>query len=201
MAYQLEGKLLEVCNCNVLCPCWIGEDPDNGTCDTVVAYHIDQGAINGTDVSGLTLVLVAYIPGNILQGNWRVAVFVDDKATPQQQEALLNVWTGKLGGPVADLAKLVGEVVTVQRAPISFTVEEGEGTLKIGDVVDTVMSPYKGATGNLTTLNESVFSTIPGSPAYVSKASRYRRNTSQYGLNNVDLQNNNAIQGAFRFVA
>ena len=201
MAYQLEGRLLEVCNCNVLCPCWIGEDPDNGTCDSVVAYRIDQGAINGTDVSGLTLALVAYIPGNILQGNWRVAVFVDDKATPQQQEALLNVWTGKLGGPVADLAKLVGEVTTVQRAPISFGVNEGEGTLKIGDAVDTVMSPYKGPTGNITTLNESVFSTIPGSPAYVSRASRYRRNTSQYGLNNVDLQNSNAIQGKFRFVA
>jgi hypothetical protein len=201
MAYQLEGRLLEVCNCNVLCPCWIGEDPDNGTCDTVVGYHIDQGVINGTDVSGLTLALVAHIPGNILQGNWRVAVFVDDKATPQQQEALLNVWTGKLGGPVADLAKLVGEVVTVQRAPIDFTVSGGEGTLKIGDVVDTVMSPYKGATGNITTLNESVFSTIPGSPAYVSKASRYRRKTSQYGLANMDLQNHNAIQGQFRFAA
>jgi hypothetical protein len=201
MAYQLEGRLLEVCNCNVLCPCWIGEDPDNGTCDSVVAYRIDQGVINGTDVSGLTLALVAYIPGNVLQGNWRVVVLVDDKATPQQQEALLNVWTGKLGGPVADLAKLVGEVITVQRAPISFAVNEGEGTLEIGDAVDTVMSPYKGPTGNITTLNESVFSTIPGSPAYVSKASRYRRNTSQYGLNNVDLQNSNAIQGKFRFVA
>lgn len=201
MAYQLEGRLLEVCNCNVLCPCWIGENPDNGTCDSVVAYRIDQGAINGTDVSGLTLALVAYIPGNVLQGNWRVVVFVDDKATPQQQEALLNVWTGKLGGPVADLAKLVGEVITVQRAPISFAVNEGEGTLEIGDAVDTVMSPYKGSTGNITTLNESVFSTIPGSPAYVSKASRYRRNTSQYGLDNVDLQNSNAIQGKFRFIA
>jgi hypothetical protein len=201
MAYQLEGKLLEVCNCNVLCPCWIGEDPDNGTCDSVVAYQIDRGAIDGTNVSGLTLALVAYIPGNVLQGNWRVAVFVDDKASPEQQNALLNVWTGKLGGPVADLAKLVGEVVTVQRAPITFTVSEGEGTLKIGDVVDTIMSPYRGPTGNVTTLNESVFSTIPGSPAYVSKATRYRRSTTQYGLNDVDLQNSNAIQGTFRFVA
>jgi hypothetical protein len=80
-------------------------------------------------------------------------------------------------------------------------VSEGEGTLKIGDVVDTVMSPYKGPTGKVTTLNESVFSTIPGSPAYVSKASRYKRNTMQYGLNNVNLQNSNAIQGTFRFVA
>ena len=201
MAYKLEGKLLEVCNCNVLCPCWIGEDPDNGTCDTVVGYHIDQGTIDGVDVSGLTIALAAFIPGNILKGNWRVAVFIDDKASPQQQEALLNVWTGKLGGPVADLAKLVGEVVTVQRAPISFRVSEGAGTLKIGDVVETTMAPYKGGTGNITTLNESVFSTIPGSPAYVSKASSYRRKTKQYGLADMNLQNSNAIQGAFRFQA
>lgn len=58
---------------------------------------------------------------------------MDDKATPQQQELLLKVWTGKLGGPVADLAKLVGEVVTVQRAPFSFSVDEGQGTLRIGE--------------------------------------------------------------------
>lgn len=201
MTYHLEGRLLEVCDCRVLCPCWIGEDPDNGTCDTVVAYHIDQGTVHGTDVSGLTLALAAHIPGNILQGNWRVAVFVDDKASPQQQELLLNVWTGKLGGPVADLAKLVGEVAAVERAPISFTVSGGEGTLKIGDVVEAVMAPYKGATGQITTLNETVFSTIPGAPAYVSKASRYRRNSKQFGLANMDLQKSNAIQGSFRFVA
>jgi len=201
MAYQLEGKLLEVCNCNVLCPCWIGEDPDNGTCDTVVAYHIEKGTIDGTDVSGLTLALVAFIPGNILQGNWKVAVFVDDKASPKQQEELLNVWTGKLGGPVADLAKLVGEVVAVERAPITYSISGGEGTMKIGDIVDMAMAPYKGGTGNSTTLNESIFSTIPGAPAYVSKASRYKRNTKKYGLADMNLQNSNAIQGEFRFQA
>ena len=200
MAYQLEGRLLEVCDCNVLCPCWIGEDADNGTCDTVLAYHIDKGKIDGTDVSGLTIGLLAHIPGNILQGNWRMAVFVDDKASPQQQEAMLSAWTGKLGGPLADMAKLVGEVVAVERAPISFSVEAGEGRLRIGTVAEATMAPYKSRAGNVTTLNESVFSTIPGSPAYVSKASRYRRQGQKYGLRDVDLQNRNAIQGSFRFV-
>lgn len=90
-----------------------GEDADNGTCDGVLAYHIDKGKIDGTDVSGLSLGLVAHIPGNILQGNWRIVVFMDDKASPQQQEAILNAWTGKLGGPLADMAKLVGEVIAV----------------------------------------------------------------------------------------
>ena len=54
MAYDLQGSLLEVCSCNVLCPCWIGVDPDGGDCQSVVAYHFDRGLIRGVDVSGLT---------------------------------------------------------------------------------------------------------------------------------------------------
>lgn len=200
MAYQLEGDLLEVCDCRVLCPCWIGEDPDFGTCDAIVAYSLKKGTVDGTDVAGLSLALMCHIPGNILKGNWRVAVYVDERATKQQEEALLNVWTGKLGGPVADLAKLVGEVVAVQRAPITFNVKEGQGVLKIGSVAEAVMDPYKGPGDRVTTLNDSVFSTIPGSPAYVSKAANYRRNTGS-GLRDVSLQNHNAIQGTFKFVA
>ena len=56
--YELEGSLLEVCTCDVLCPCWIGEDPDNGDCESVVAYHFDKGKIRGIDVSGLTVASV-----------------------------------------------------------------------------------------------------------------------------------------------
>ncbi len=47
MGYQLEGRMLEVCNCNAICPCWFGEDPTTGTCDTVIAWHIDKGMVNG----------------------------------------------------------------------------------------------------------------------------------------------------------
>src|SRR4051812_44429902 len=74
MAYHLEGRLLEVCNCNVLCPCWIGEDPDYGTCDTIIAWHFDAGTIGNVDVSNRTIAMIAHVPGNILAGNWRAAV-------------------------------------------------------------------------------------------------------------------------------
>lgn len=201
MAYQLEGDLLEVCDCNVLCPCWIGEDADNGTCDAALAWNVASGTIDGIDVSGLTLAGVVHIPGNILLGNWKVAMFVDDRATKEQEEALLNAWGGKLGGPLADMAKLIGEVVAVQRAPITFEIHEGKGTLLIGGMVEAVMAPYKGPGDRVTTLHDSIFSNIPGSPAYVSKASRYKRTTSSLGLRDLDIQNNNAIQGKFRFAA
>jgi hypothetical protein len=200
MAYQLEGRLLEVCTCNTLCPCWVGDDPDYGTCDGVLSWQIDKGTVNGVDVSGHNLTILTHIPGNILKGNWRVVVYVDDKTTPQQQEALLGVWTGKLGGPVADLAQLVGEVAAVERAPMNFQVQGGKGTLTIGEAIEAEMAPFQGATGEATTLHDTVFTTIPGSPAYPGKAANYVVNVPQHGFK-INLQGHNSVQGAFRFEA
>jgi hypothetical protein len=198
MSYQLEGRLLEVCTCNILCPCWVGEDPDNGTCDGVLAWRVDAGTVDGTDVSGRTLVILTHIPGNILQGNWRVRVYVDDQATPEQKDALLNVWTGKLGGPVADLAQLVGEVIAVEQVPITFEVMGVNGTLKVGEAIDAGLKPFQGATGKDTALHDTIFTTIPGSPAYVGKATHYRVNAPEF---QIDLQGHNAVSGSFRFVS
>lgn len=198
MSYHLEGRLLEVCDCRVLCPCWIGEDPDNGTCDTIVAYHFDKGTIDGVDVKGRTLAIVAHLPGNILKGNWRVAVYIDDKASDAQQEALLKVYTGKLGGPIADIAKLVGEVVAVERVPIIFNVKEGRGTIKIGENQYAELEPYQGATGTTTTLTDTIFSTVPGAPVFVGKAPRYISKQPALGIN-VDLKDHNALQSTFVF--
>jgi hypothetical protein len=192
--YQFQGTLLEACNCDVLCPCWIGEDPDNGTCQSVIAYNLDSGTIDGVDVSGLTLASVVFIPGNVLAGNWQQLAFVDDKATDEQEEALLNAFSGKLGGPLADLAQLVGEQRGVVRAPISHEVSEGRGTLRIGD--DTVvaeMEPYRGADGSITTLQNSIFSTVPGSPAWVGKAGKFAVNLPDQGWT-FEFHGRNAIQ-------
>jgi hypothetical protein len=202
MAYEIEGKLLEVCTCNVLCPCWVGEDPDYKTCDTTIAWGIEKGTVDGVNVDGLTIAVSAHIPKNILiPKSWKAVVFVDERATPDQEGALLRLFTGQLGGAVADLAGLIGEVVAVERTPITFTVEGGKGRLTIGALVDAEMAPFIGATGNPTTLAETVFSTIPGSPVYASKASRYVRDGSGHGIPSVDLTDHNALQGHFRFAA
>jgi hypothetical protein len=84
------------------------------------------------------------------------------------------------------------------RTESQFDVQEGQGRLRVGQFVDGLMAPYKGATGQITTLNKSIFSTIPGAPAHVTKAAHYRANNSALGLS-IDLESHNAIQGAFRF--
>lgn len=201
MKYHVEGRLLEVCTCAAVCPCWVGLDPDGGTCDSTLAWQIDSGTIEGIDVAGRTLALSVHIPGNVLAGNWKAVVYVDDESTPEQQEAILKVWTGQLGGPIADLAALITEVVTVERAPITFTVVDGAGTLKVGEDVTAELAPFTGATGKATALHDTIFSTIPGSPAFVGKASHFWRDNRRHGLSKVDLEGHNAIQGLFVFEA
>lgn len=198
--YSMDGTLLEACSCAAPCPCWIGDDPDGGTCDAFIAYHVDRGQVRGVDVSGLSLVLVNQIPGNVLAGNWRTVIYVDDKATPEQQQALLDAFGGKLGGAPAQFAALISEIVAVHPVPIEHMVEGGKGTIRVGQVVYSEMAPYTDAQGRATSLHESVFSTIPGSPAYVSKASTHQVNIPEHGMT-WELTNRNAIQGGFHFEA
>ena len=197
MGYAVEGKLLEACSCAGPCPCWVGDDPDGGKCDAFLAYHYDRGHINDVDVSGLTLALVSMIPGNVLAGNWKVAAYVDSKASSKQKEAILAAHTGKLGGPLADLAKLIGEVVGVYDAPIQFDMAEGKGTIRVGDAVSAEMAPYADSQGRPTKLVDSIFSTIPGSPAYVGKATSHRVNIPQHGMT-WEFTGLNAVLGNFR---
>ena len=103
MSYRVRGSILEVCECNVLCPCWIGEDPDNGICRSAIAYHYEQGLIDDIDVSGVTVAFAAFIPGNVLKGGWRVAMYVDEHASEAQFNALVSAHRGERGGRVRQL--------------------------------------------------------------------------------------------------
>ena len=146
--YDIEGRLLEVCNCEAICPCWVGLDPDAGTCDSIFAWAVDKGTIQGVDVSDRILGLSVHIPGNVLAGNWKAVVYIDDRCDEEQQQALLSVFTGQL-----------------------------------------------------TTLADTAFSTIPGSPAYPGRAISFRRDASAHGLADINVSGRNALQGAFHFSA
>jgi len=112
------------------------------------------------------------------------------------EEALLNVYTGKLGGPMMDFAKLFGEVVSVERAAIAFDVQGGSGTLKVGEVSYAELQPYKGPDGSTTVLSNTIFSTVPGAPVFVGKATRYRSKHAALG-HDIDITGHNALQSTF----
>lgn len=199
MVYSIEGRMLETCSCHGPCPCWVGEEPDGGTCDGLVAFHYDRGRINGIDVSGLSLGLVSLIPGRAVEGNWKVAVFVDDQATPEQKTAILAAHTGQLGGPLAELAKVVGEVVGVYDAPIAFDISEGKGSFRIGGVSQIEMQPFTNPQGEPTRWFDAAFSS-PGLPAYLGKASDYQVSLPQHGMT-WEYQGRNSVLAQVRYEA
>ena len=131
--YQLEGSLLEVCNCDTLCPCWIGDDPDNGFCQSVVAYNLTSGKIRGVDVSGLTLIGVVHIPGNILEGNWKQAVLVDDRATRRAGGCAARLLQREAGrSPRRPREPRRRARYRWSGAKIEHSIVDGAGTLKRG---------------------------------------------------------------------
>jgi hypothetical protein len=70
------------------------------------------------------------------EGNWRLGVFIDDKASDEQAEKLLGVFSGQLGGPMEALGPLIGENLGVERAPIEVREEGLRHSVRIGDAVD-----------------------------------------------------------------
>ena len=140
------------------------------------------------------------IPGNVLAGNWRAAWFISDEASDEQFEAIHDAFAGKLGGPLADLAGLFGEVVAVERAPIVHETRGGQGHAadRRHRVRRDGALPRAGRQ-TVTTLRDSLFSTVPGSPAYVAKADRNRADLPQHDFV-WDFEGRNAIQSDWKLV-
>src|SRR4029079_1331044 len=113
------------------------------------------------------------------------------------RDAIQRAYTGQLGGPLADLAGLVGEVLGVGDPPIEHEMVAGKGTLRIKGIVDADMEPYRGGDGTVTTLRDSIFSTVPGSPAWVGNASKKKLKLPQYGMA-WDYEGRNAIQSEYK---
>ena len=128
MSFTVEGDYFETCNCSVSCPCIWLKPADNDSCDVLLAWHVKTGDKDGVDLSGLNAVMAVKSPKQMTDGNWKVALYLDNKATAQQSEALGAVFSGAAGGHLAALAPLIGEVSGVVPAAITF--DRSNGSLR-----------------------------------------------------------------------
>ena len=126
MAWQITGDYFENCNCDVVCPCLFSPNPPltsqptAGACEVAFLFHIDQGKYDATPLDGLNVALMVRTPGPMAQGNWSVALYLDERANAQQSQALQAIFTGADGGPVASLAPLISTVLGAKAVPINF---------------------------------------------------------------------------------
>ncbi|MFF4504684.1 DUF1326 domain-containing protein [Streptomyces sp. NPDC001401] len=145
MGWSLEGRYFEACPCDVVCPCTVSAlamPADTERCQVTLVFHVDRGDVEGVDVGGLTVALLADAPGQMSLGGWRVGLFLDEAASAEQAEKLQAVFSGAMGGPPEVLTPLVGEIVGVETAPITFDSEGRIHRVTIGDSVDIEVEDF-----------------------------------------------------------
>jgi hypothetical protein len=138
MAWNLKGSYAETCSCELMCPCNLSMDhgATYDYCRVVLVFAIRQGEVDGTDIGGTKIAVIADTPKVMTEGNWRMGAFVDARATDEQAEKLTQVFGGQLGGPMEALGPMIGEMLGVERVPIEVSDEGLRHGVRIGDAID-----------------------------------------------------------------
>lgn len=145
MAWNFQGTYFESCSCDEICPCtWSGltARATLDRCRALLAYHIATGEIDGVDVSGLNFALFLDTPPVMSDGNWRVGVFLDQAANDEQAGKLGEVIGGQAGGPPAMLTPLIGEILGIERLPITYQEDGRVHHLQIGDAAELTVEDF-----------------------------------------------------------
>jgi hypothetical protein len=181
MSWKIKGSYAETCSCELMCPCNLSFDhgATYDYCRAALAFNIREGEIEGTDVSGLKAVFIVDSPKVMTDGNWKVGVFIDDRATDEQADKLTAVFTGQLGGPMEALGPLVGEMLGVERVPIEMVDDGLRHSVRVGDAIDFEIEdivPFGVETGEparLTGIFHPAGSTVTAAEATRSKISAF----------------------------
>jgi hypothetical protein len=138
MSWNLKGSYAETCSCELMCPCNLSLDhgATYDFCRVTLAFNIREGDVEGVDIGGRRVVAIADTPKVMTEGNWRLGLFVDDQATDEQFDKLVQVFGGQLGGPMAGLAPLVGEMAGVERAAIELSDDGLLHRVRVGDALE-----------------------------------------------------------------
>jgi hypothetical protein len=181
MSWTLKGSYAETCSCELMCPCNLSFDhgATYDYCRATLAFQIREGEIEGTDVSGCKAVFIIDTPKVMTDGNWKLGVFIDDRATDEQAEKLTRVFTGRLGGPMEALGPLVGELLGVERVPIEIVDDGLRHSVRVGDAIDFEIEdivPFGVETGEparLTGIFHPVGSTLTAAEAKRSRINAF----------------------------
>ena len=183
VAWNLTGSYIETCSCELMCPCNLSFD--NGAtydyCRVTLVFVVKDGSVDGTDIGGRTVAIIADTPKVMTEGNWKVGVFVDQGASDEAFDKLVKVFSGQLGGPMAGLTPLIGEVLGAQRATIEIVDNGLVHSVRIGDSIDFEIEdivPFGVETGRPIKF-DGMFHPV-GSDLTMAKAKRSRINA--YGI-------------------
>ena len=146
--WEIKGELFLNCSCTVFCPCVVSlgaYPPTEGYCHTWMGVAIDDGHFENENLSGLNIGLLVDIPGRMGEGNWKVAAYVDERASEKAYNGLLKIFSGQAGGTTSLFTMLVSEIIGAQREKVEIVRNGNRRSINIGKKIQGEIEMLQGA--------------------------------------------------------
>ena len=115
--WRLEGEWIKNCSCAFGCPCDFNALPTQGYCKGLLGMRITKGHFEGTKLDGLIFAATVDFPGALHEGNGKMQPIIDERATPEQRQALFNILSGK-NSAEGTLFQILSLIVTTIHDPL-----------------------------------------------------------------------------------
>lgn len=153
--WELHGRELANCNCATGCPCQFMALPTHGNCEAVATFEFDSGHYGDVDLGGTKSALVVHWPGPIHEGSGTMQIIIDEKASPEQRDALFKIMTGEDTDEMATMwwvfsAMCPTKLETLyKRIDIEMDMDSRKGRASVAGVFETdaapIINPVTGA--------------------------------------------------------
>jgi hypothetical protein len=194
--WKVTGIYFEACNCEAACPCVFTSPPTEGSCTVLLAWHIERGNFADVALNDLNVVTAAYSPGHMLQGNWKLALYLDQRAEDTQKDALGKIFSGQAGGHLAALGPLISDVMGVKSVPIEYSANGRERRMRIPGIAVAEIEGLQGQGGAEVSVNNVPFTVVPARPLVVGKSKVV--NYDDFGIK-LDVSGKNGFYSAFSY--
>ncbi len=139
-----EADYIQACNCDYGCPCEFAAPPTSGFCEGLGAWRISNGRYGELSLNGLGLAFAARWPKAIHEGNGTVCLFFDEKASPQQRDALMQIASGQAGGlPFEILVTTFSKILEPLFVPFQFNFNGKNSSVRVGQQLAATVAPIK----------------------------------------------------------
>jgi hypothetical protein len=143
-AFRVRAQCVEACNCAHGCNCQFGGTPNEGICEFVIGYEVEEGRFGDVDLGGFRAVIAAKYPNAIHEGHGHVVLFVDEKARPDQVQAFATILSGQAGGmPWEALAGTIERFEGPIAKPIDLAIRGQHAHVRIPGAIELETTPLR----------------------------------------------------------
>jgi hypothetical protein len=144
VSWSIEADYLQACNCEYGCPCEFEAPPSHGFCEGTGQWQINSGRYGDVKLDGLGMGFAARWPEAMHKGGGTCGVFIDERATPQQRDALLKIISGEAGGMPFEVVRMtMVKFLPPAFVPFEFHKDGLRSSGRMGDAVVTAVEPIK----------------------------------------------------------